>query len=185
MCADQNVDLACLQVVQRHRDVAGRFCAAQVLDTHRELAQTVREGAVVLQREDRRRHQNRHLLTVGHSLKCRTHSHFGLAKTYVATHQTIHRAGRLHILLDRLDRLLLVGRILILERGLQLVLQVSVGRKSKTGSRLALGVECDQLARDIFDRLFGGVLQLLPSTRTEFIDLWRLAVARFVARDAV
>ena len=65
------------------------------------------------------------------------------------------------------------------------MLQVSVGRECKSRGRLALGVERDQLTSNILDRLFGGVLQLLPSARTEFVDLRRLAVARFVARDAV
>ena len=50
---------------------------------------------------------------------------------------------------------------------------------------LALGVERDELARDVLDGLLGGVLELLPGAAAELIDLRRLPVARLVARDAV
>ena len=185
MRSDQDIDLTCFEIGQRRIYVAGRFGAAEVLDANGELAQTVREGTIVLQREDRCGHQDCHLLAVGYCLKCRTHSHFGLAEANVATHQSVHRAGRFHIPLDGLDRLLLVGRIFVFERGLQLVLQVSVSRKCKARRRLSLGVEGDQLAGYILDCLLGSVFQLLPSTRAEFVDFRRLAVARLVTCNAV
>ncbi len=72
-----------------------------------------------------------------------------------------------------------------MERGLQLVLQIAVGRESEALGRLTLGIEGDQLARNILDSLFGGVLEFLPSTVAELVDLGRFAVAGLVTRNAV
>ena len=65
------------------------------------------------------------------------------------------------------------------------MLQVAVRREGESFRSLALGVEGDQFARNILDGLLGGVLEFLPSAVAQFVNLRRLAVARFVARNAV
>ena len=173
------------QIGENLRRVARGFGAVEVLDPHGKVAQTGRERAVVLQGEDRRGNQHGHLLAVGRSLERRTDRHLGLAEAHVAAHQTIHRLIRLHVPLDGCGRRLLVGRILPSERSLQLVLEITVRRKGEPSGSLALGIEGDQLARDVLHGLLGGALELLPCPRAELVDLGRLAVARFVARNAM
>ena len=51
-------------------------------------------------------------------LERRADSDLRLAEPDVTAHQAVHRGGLLHVLLDRVDRGCLVGRLLELERGL-------------------------------------------------------------------
>ncbi len=185
MGPDQDVDAPRGQIGEDLRRLARRFGAVEVLHADGEVAQALREGAEVLQREDRRGHEHRHLLAVGRGLERRTYGHLGLAEAHVAAHEAVHRLLRLHVPLDRGRGGLLVGRILPGERRLQLLLQVAVGREGEALRGLAPGVERDQLARDVLHGLLGRGFQLLPGPRAELVDLGRLAVARAVARDAV
>ena len=185
MGTDQDVDTPRFEVGTYLPRLLGGLGAVEILDPHGEIAQALREGAVVLQGEDRRRHQHRYLLAVHGSLERRADRHLGLAEAHVAAHQPVHRLVGLHVLLDGRDGRLLVGGVLPLERRLQLVLQVTVGGECEPFAGLALSIEGDQLARDILDGLLGGVLELLPCPVAEFIDLRRLAVAGLVTRNAV
>ena len=139
----------------------------------------------MLQGENRRRHQHGDLLAVHGRLERCADRHLGLAEAHVAADQPVHRLVGLHVLLDGRHGRLLVGRVLPLERRLQLVLQIAVGRKCESLAGLAFGIEGDQLARNILDGLLGGVLELLPCAVAQLVDLRRLAVARLVARNAM
>ena len=89
-------------------------------------------------------------------------------------------------MLHELDGLLLVGSLLVRERRLQLMLQITVGRKGKTAALLALGIQLDEFAGNILDGALRGVLHALPRSRTELIDARRrIAVLILVARNAV
>ena len=79
----------------------------------------------------------------------------------------------------------MIGCILPLKRSLQSLLQITIGREGKTLARLALGVEGNKLSRNIFDRLLGGVFNLLPRSTTEFMHFWCILVATLVAGNAV
>ena len=120
----------------------------------------------MLQCQDSRRHQHSHLLAIGCRLECSTNGDLGLTEAHIATDEAIHRSRRLHIALDSLRSLELIGRILPLERSLQSLLQIAVGREGKALTRLALGIECNEFTRDILDRLLGGILNLLPRSAT-------------------
>ena len=139
----------------------------------------------MLESQYRGRYQYRHLLVVGHRLERGTYRHLCLTEAHIAAHQTVHRFGRLHVPFHEFIGLLLVRRILIGERGFQLVLQIAVRRKGEPASRLALGIECNQLASYVLDGVFGRGLHALPRSRTEFVYAWRLAVGALVARYAV
>ena len=177
---DQNVDLAGGQVVGDLPHLFRAFHAAQVLDPHGEFFQPVVERSVMLQGEDRGRNQHGDLFRVGDGLESGADRDLGLAEADVAADQPVHRRAALHILLDQLRGGLLVGRVFVDERGFQLVLQVTVRRICETFARLALGVQRDQLAGDVLDRLFRVQLHALPGARSQLVDFRRLAVLIFV-----
>ena len=134
----------------------GRFRAVEILHPHREVAQPLHEGAVVLQGEDRRGDQHGDLLAVHGGLERRADGHLGLAESTVAA-RAGPSAGPTPCPADGRRRRLLVGRVLPAERRLQLVLQIAVRREGEPLRSLVLGVERDELARDVLDGLLGGV----------------------------
>ena len=184
--AHEYIYTARFEVGQNLFSILGRTCAAQVVHPYGQSSHTLRKGAVVLQCEDCCGHQHGHLLAVAGRLEGRPYGHLGLAEAHIATHKPIHRLTRLHIGLNELYGLLLIGRLLIHKRALQLVLQIVVGRETETTTRLALGIEAYQLASNILDGLFGGLFHPLPSARAEFVDLWwSVALFALVASNAV
>ena len=76
----------------------------------------------MLLRQNRRRHQNGDLLVIGDRLESRTHGDFRLAIADIATDETVHRVGRLHVPFDFFHRAQLIGRFLEGESCLQLPL---------------------------------------------------------------
>ena len=108
----------------------GRLAQARDhLDLERELGEALPEGAEVLLGEDRRRHQHHHLLALDRRLVGGAQRDLGLAVADVAADQPVHRALGLHVGLDRLDRVELVGGLAVGERALELELPLAVGRE--------------------------------------------------------
>ena len=70
----------------------------------------------MLQGQDGRRNQDRNLFAVANGLERSPDGYFRLSKTYVAAHQSIHRTGIFHILLDRDGGQFLIGSIFVHER---------------------------------------------------------------------
>ena len=173
--ADQDVDLA---VGEAGEDVAhlGRLAQPRDhLDLDRELAQALAEGAEVLLGEDRRRDEHHHLLRAGDGLQRGAHRHLGLAVADVAADQPVHRARRLHVLADRLDRLQLVRRLAVGERALQLLLPVGVGLEGVARAGPALRVEGEQLSRQLAGGPARPRLDGVPALRAERRQLRRVA----------
>ena len=112
-------------------------------------AQALAEGAEVLLGEDRRRDQHHHLLALGGGLVRGAQRDLGLAVADVAADQPVHRPLGLHVGLDRLDRVELVGGLAVGEGSLELELPLAVGRERVAPARLALGVEVEQLAGEL------------------------------------
>ncbi len=137
----------------------------------------------MLLREDRGRHQHRHLAALLPRLEGGAHRHLGLAVADVAADQAVHRLDVLHVLLHLDDRLELVGRLLVGERRLQLALPHGVGLEGVSLEGLPRGVGADQLVRHLLDRLLGARLGLLPRAGAEPVDRGPRALARGVARD--
>ena len=77
--ADQDVDLALGEALDRVALLGGAAEAGDVLDLERLVAQALDERAVVLLGEDRRRHQHQHLLAVGGGLDRGAQRDLGLA----------------------------------------------------------------------------------------------------------
>ena len=128
------------------------FCSAWLTNRRqhphrdRERREPLAERDEVLLGEERRRHEHGDLLALHHGLERRAHGDLGLAEPDVAADEPIHRLGQLHVGLDLVDRRDLVGRLLVGERVLELVLPRRVGTERVTGHRQTHGVEAHELA---------------------------------------
>ncbi len=180
--ADQDVHLALGQLLHHRLLLARGAEAGQHLDLDREVGEPLPEGEQVLLREDRGRHQHRHLAALLHRLEGGAHRHLGLAVADVAADQAVHRLDVLHVLLHLDDRLELVGRLLVGERRLQLALPHGVGLEGVSLEGLPRGVGADQLVRHLLDRLLGARLGLLPRARAEPMHRGTRAFAGRVSR---
>ena len=165
------------------RMAAGLAKARDHLDLDREVRQALAEGAEVLLGEDRGRNQHHHLLAVGDGLVGGAQRHLGLAVADVAADQPVHRALRLQVGLDGLDRLELVGRLAVGEGALEDQLPLAVGREGVAAARAALRVEVEQLARQLARGAAGARLDALPAGGRQRRELRRLAPGADVAGD--
>src|SRR6185503_363331 len=121
----------------------------------------------VLLREDRRRYEDRDLLPVLHGLERGAQRDLGLAVADIADDEAVHRAAALHVLLRVLDGQQLVRRLGVRERVLHLDLPRCVTAERVRMHRLARGVELQELARDVLDRLLRLPLRRGPLTSAE------------------
>ena len=139
----------------------------------------------MLERKYGGRYQNGYLLVIGHSLEGGTYGHLCLAESHIAAHQAVHGAAALHILLDIKGSLELIGRILIHETGLQLILHISIRAVCKALLLQSLGVQFDKVTRYILDLAFGALLEVLPGTRTQFVYVRFLTLLALVLGNLV
>ena len=137
--ADQDVDLALLVSRQDRFDLGRLAQARDPVEHERQVGEALAEGAEVLLGEDRRRRQHHHLLAVGGGLDRGPQRDLGLAEADVAADQAVHRLLGLHVALDRLDRLDLVGGLAVGEGRLH--------RRSATRRRAGRRGPCGSAAR--------------------------------------
>ena len=163
--------------------LGGRAEARDVLDRERVVAQALGERAEVLLGEDRGRHEHQHLLAGVGRLERGAQRDLGLAVADVAADQAVHRALGLHVPLDVLDRLALVGRLAVREGGLEVAQPVGVGREREAAPAAALGVEVEQLAGELLGGAAGARLHRLPARAAELGERRVLAAGADVARD--
>ena len=157
--------------------------AAHLLDRERVVAQALGERPVVLLREDRGGHEHHHLLAGVGGLEGGAQRDLRLAVADVSTDETVHRALGFHVGLDELDRLPLVGRLGVRERGLELAQPVRVGLEGVPAPALALRVEVQQLAGELLRGPAGARLHRLPARAAELGEGRRVAVGADVAGD--
>ena len=160
--AYDDVYLALLQFLQNLVGLACAACTAEILNAHGHVAQTLAEGAEVLIGQHGGGHKHSHLLVVGTRLEGGSHRHFGLAKAHIATHQSVHRPLALHVLLDVLCGLQLVGGVFINERGFQLVLHEALRAEGKSFLLAAFAIKQNQVACNVLYLLLGAFLHALP-----------------------
>ncbi|CGX11529.1 Uncharacterised protein [Salmonella enterica subsp. enterica serovar Typhi] len=110
MRTDQNIDLTFGGFRQDLRLLFGAAKAGQHLNAYRPVGETVAEVVIVLLRQQRSRHQYRHLFMVFHRQERGAHRHFGFAEADVAAHQPVHRQRLAHIAQYGVNRLCLIGR---------------------------------------------------------------------------
>ncbi len=117
-----DIDLADRQIGNDLLCFGCREKAGQHLDPHGEVAKTFDQGGVVLLSQDRRGHQQRHLLARGNRLECGSYRDLRLAITDVPAHEAVHGNGLLHVVLDLVYRAQLVGRLFVGKGVLELAL---------------------------------------------------------------
>ena len=180
---DQHVDLALLEVGEHLLHLARRPEARDHLDAHREVAVARAERVPVLLGEDRRRREHQRLLAVDGDGERGADRDLRLAEADVAADEPVHRPRRLEVLLDGLDRGLLVRRLAVRELRLEplepLVPQV-VGDARRL---LPLRVEREQLAGELAHRRARAVLEVVPRLAAELRQRRHGRVGADVARD--
>ena len=130
-------------------------------------------------------HEHRHLVTVANRLEGGAHSDLRLPETDVAADHAIHRPRSLHIGLHRLDRRLLVGRLLVREGRFEFALPLVVRGERASVEQLACRVELDQVGRHADDGAAGSGACAAPLRRAEPCQVRWLIGRTDIARDAV
>ena len=173
--ADEHVDRARLEVAHHRVLLLGAEEARQHLDPHRVVGEALAERLAVLAREQRGGHEHDDLRALLHRLERGAHRDLGLAVPDVAADEAVHRDRPLHVALDVVDGLELVGRLLERERLLHLVLPRRVGSERVTGRRQALPVEHDELLGDLAHRAAHTRSLLLEVGAAHAVERRRLA----------
>ena len=136
---DQDVDLALGELGEHALDVRRRAEAGDHLDPDGEVLVALAEGVPVLLREDGRRHEHQRLLAVQRRGEGGSDGDLGLAEADVAADEPVHRARRLEVLLDGLDRGRLVGGLPVRELGLEPLEPVLARGRTRCRSRSGAG----------------------------------------------
>ena len=137
----------------------------------------------MLQREDRGGHQHQHLLALARGLERRPQRDLRLAVADVSADEAVHRPRRLHVGLDELDRLALVGSLAEGETLLELPLPLAVGRERVPPPASPLRVQAQQLARQLLRGAARARLHRLPARAPELAQRRVLAARAHIARD--
>ena len=127
-----------------------------------EAGEALGEGLEMLLDQERGGNEHRDLLAVLDRLERRAHGDLGLAEPDVAGEESIHRDGLLHVGLDLVDRLQLVGRLGEREGFFELALPRRVLPEGVSLRGHARGIELHELHRDVAHRLAGAPLRLRP-----------------------
>ena len=98
--------------------------AADHLDGHRKPGEPLGQRLLMLKRQDGRRREKCHLLSVHHRLERGAHRDLGLPIPDVAAEEAVHRRRRFHVPLDVGDGVRLIDRQVPLEGIVELALPV-------------------------------------------------------------
>ena len=121
MGADHDVDRAVGEALLGCLQVGACDQPRGLRDLHGEAAEALREGLVVLAREQRGRHHDGDLLAVHRRDEGGAQRHLGLAEADVAAHQPVHRLAGAEIVEHRVDHGLLVLGLVVGEAGAELL----------------------------------------------------------------
>ena len=183
--ADDDVDRAGVHAGDRVGHFLGRAEARQLGDLHRPLREAVAEGLEVLLGQQRRRAQHGHLLAVGHRDERGAQRDFGLAEADVAAHQPVHRLAGGHVLEHRVDRGLLVGRLLEAEAVGERLVVVLPELERVALARGAQRIEVEQLRGGVAHLLGGLAARLVPLAAAELVQRRGGRIGAAVAADQV
>ncbi len=163
VCPDDNVDLPLAKRGERGVLLLGAPQSREHLDLERVIGESLREGAPVLLREHRRRHEHRDLLAELGGLERGADREFGLSVADIAAKQPIHRAVGGHVLLDLRERDQLVFGLVVRELGLELVLPRRVAREADARHAFARRLHAQHLGGEVAHRLVRLLLLALPA----------------------
>ena len=180
---DQDLHLALCEVLQHLLRLGGPPEARDHLDADREVAEALLERVPVLLGEDRRRAEEQRLLPVDGGGERGAHRHLGLAEADVAADEAVHRPRHLEVFLDRLDRPGLILGLAVRELGLEPLEPLVLKVVGDARCLLALGVQRDQLGRELPHGLAGAGPQVLPGLAAELRERRRTCVRADVLRD--
>ena len=183
--ADEDVDVSLGEIFEQGFGLRRGAGSGEVVDTDGEVLQPLGEGLVMLERQDGGGHHDGDLLAVGGGFEGGANGDFGFAEADIATDQTIHGARLLHVGFHLTRDAQLVGRVLIGEGGLELVLQETVGRESKTAFGTTTAVEEDEIAGNVFEFLLGAIFESLPCAGSQVRKTRRRTFFSLVLRDFV
>ncbi len=170
MRPDNDLDLASLEILERLFLFGLRSEAADHVDAHREGGKSIPERLLMLKGQDGCGREDGDLLAVHDRLERGAHRHLGLAVADIAAEQAIHRGVRLHVPLDVGDGVRLIDRELPLERILEFLLPVRIGRKGIARHRPARGVELEQLLGHVAHGFLHARLGLLPRRPAQAVE---------------
>ena len=183
--AHDDVNLARLEVSENLARLLGGAGPTEVIHAHGQVAQAVAEGVEVLVGKHGGGDHDGCLLAIDGGLEGCAHGNLGLAEAHVAADKAVHRTLTLHVGLDVLRGLELVGGVLVEEAGFELVLEVGVGAVGEALLLAAAGVEADEVAGDVLDLRLRALLHALPGASSEAADARRLTFLALVLRDLV
>ena len=96
-------------------------------NAHRQALKALQEGAVMLAAQQRRGHDDGHLIARHDRDKGRAQGDFGFAKADIAADQPVHRTAAGEIILHRLDGAHLILGFLIGKAGAKFVVYIPSG----------------------------------------------------------
>ena len=126
--ADDDVDAAFGEALLHLAALGRADHARELADVDRQAGEALAEVLGVLAREQRRRRDDRGLLAVDRRGEGGAQRDLGLAEADVAAHQPVHRPAGGEIVERRLDRALLVRRLVIGKAGAEFVVEAFRGR---------------------------------------------------------
>ena len=185
MGADQDVNLPGRQALADFLYLFFRPQAAYVIDRARQVFQPRGKGGKMLQGEDGRGNQYRHLFSVRCSLERSPDGDFRLSETHVAANEAVHGAVVFHVMLHRLGGRFLVRRIFVHKGRFQFFLEIAVRREGKALGSLAFGIQLDQVLGNVLDLGLCAGFQGLPGLGTQFVDARRLPFLAAKPRNLV
>ena len=128
--------------------------ATERRDFDRELGHPTLKCFQMLGGEHRGGDQHRNLKSRVDCLEGRPNGNFCLAKTDIATEQTVHRSQLTHVRFDRRRCRELVRRFLVWERRIEFPLPMTVFRKADALTCLAPGLDIEHFHRHVGDCRF-------------------------------
>ncbi len=185
MGTDQNIDFAFAGLLQ---DLRLLFSAAETrhhLNAHRPVGKAVAEVIVVLLRQQRGRHQDRHLLVILYREEGGTHGHFGFPEAHVAAHQPVHCQRLTHVAQHGIDCLGLIRGSFKREAVAEQLVLLFIVFKGVARLRRTLGVDIQQLCRHVADFFRRFLPRPRPGVTAEFMQGGILFCAACVAADQV
>ena len=179
MRADNDIDRAFGQALLHLAALGRADHARELADADRQAGEAVVENLRMLARKQGRRNDDRGLLAVDRRGEGGAQRDLGLAEADVAADEPVHRPAGGEVVERRLNRALLVRRLLIGKAGAEFVVEALGDGEARRGVGHALRGDADELARHLAHALLEARFARLPARPAELIELARL---RTVAR---
>ena len=167
---DDHIDLAAFELFERFLLLLGGAEAREQLHSDRIALKALADGLIVLPRENGGRAEQGALLAVGNALERRTQRHLGFAEAHIAAEQPVHRRRALHVALDLLNAVELVGGFFIFKFCFKVALPLVIARKGVALCLHTRRIERDQLLGDVLDRGLDLCLGTLPVAGAETVE---------------